>query len=296
LLIKDGGANVNIRDRNNDTPLIIYCKNEIVDLSILEYLIDNGANVNSKNNSNETSLTISCKKEPVHYDIINYLIDKGANIIPEENNNEVSALSIAEDNNNKKLIKFLVDKIKQMRDDNDTQLTFECKLSNIDKIKTLIQYGFDINEYNKEGDTPLTIAFKLNNTGLVKCLLDNGSNVNQPSKYGFSPLIIACYLNDNEDLINYLIKKGANINENDNWYYHNTPLLIARRLKYTKIEDILIKNKADERMPDMEGTSYNDIITNTKKLNEESEIYSTEEGNYNFNYYYYLLFLFLLDN
>jgi len=62
LLIKDGGANVNIRDRNNDTPLIIYCKNEIVDLSILEYLIDNGANVNSKNNSNETSLTISCKK------------------------------------------------------------------------------------------------------------------------------------------------------------------------------------------------------------------------------------------
>ena len=216
MLIKDGGANVNIRDRNNDTPLIIYCKNEIVDLSILEYLIDNGANVNSKNNSNETSLTISCKKEPVHYDIINYLIDKGANIIPEENNNEVSALSIAEDNNNKKLIKFLVDKIKQIRDDNDTQLTFECKLSNIDKIKTLIQYGFDINEYNKESDTPLTIACKLNNTGLVKCLLDNGSNVNQPSKYGFSPLIIACYLNDNEDLINYLIKKGANINEYDN--------------------------------------------------------------------------------
>jgi len=38
-------------------------------------------------------------------------------------------------------------------------------------------------------------------------------------------------------------------------------------------------------MPDMKGTSYNDIITNTKKLNEESEIYSTEEGNYNFNYY-----------
>jgi len=271
MLIEEGEANVNVEDKNKDTPLTIYCRNKIVDLDILKCLIENGANINSINNNNYTPLTIYCERVSINNRIVSYLIENGANIIP-ESDNEVSVLNIAKKKNNKKLIELLTHKLKQNIDDDDTPLTFECKYGNIEKVEKLIKCGFDINEYNKEGDTPLTIACKINNIELVKCLLSNKSDVNQPSKYGFLPLIIACYLN-NEEIVKCLIKNGADVNIYDNDIYHNTPLLIAKRLKYMNIEKVLINNRADGKIPDIEDTSYNEIIKEEKecKVGERKE-------------------------
>ena len=78
-----------------------------------------------------------------------------------------------EEKEKKKLEKknYLVKKINNKRDNNETLLTSECKQGNIEEVKKLIHYGMNINKKNKDGDTPLLIACKNRNIELVKYLL-----------------------------------------------------------------------------------------------------------------------------
>jgi len=66
---------------------------------------------------------------------------------------------------------YLVKKINNKRDNNETLLTYECKYDNIEEVKKLIHYGMNINKKNKNGDTPLLIECKNGNIELVKYLL-----------------------------------------------------------------------------------------------------------------------------
>jgi len=66
---------------------------------------------------------------------------------------------------------YIMVKIKNKRDNNETLLSSECKLGNIEEVKKLIHYGMNINKKNKNGDTPLLIACKNGNIELVKYLL-----------------------------------------------------------------------------------------------------------------------------
>ncbi|KAL6604278.1 hypothetical protein U3516DRAFT_758964 [Neocallimastix sp. 'constans'] len=68
---------------------------------------------------------------------------------------------------------YLVKKINNKRDNNETLLTYECKYDNIEEVKKLIHYGMNINKKNKNGDTPLLIACKNGNIELVKYLLSD---------------------------------------------------------------------------------------------------------------------------
>jgi len=66
---------------------------------------------------------------------------------------------------------YIMEKINNKRDNNETLLTSECKQGNIEEVKKLIHCGMDINKKNKDGDTPLLIACKNGNIELVKYLL-----------------------------------------------------------------------------------------------------------------------------
>ncbi|KAL6604307.1 hypothetical protein U3516DRAFT_841501 [Neocallimastix sp. 'constans'] len=86
--------------------------------------------------------------------------------------NELMKIENKKKENQKLEIKnYIMEKINNKRDNNETLLTSECKQDNIEEVKKLIHCGMDINKKNKDEDTPLLIACKNGNIELVKYLL-----------------------------------------------------------------------------------------------------------------------------
>lgn len=53
------------------------------------------------------------------------------------------------------------------------------KAENIDVVKTLLEWGADVNEHTLTGMTPLLLAAKKGHTQIVKILLARGANIKE---------------------------------------------------------------------------------------------------------------------
>ena len=111
--------------------------------------------------------------------------------------------------------------------------------------RILIEAGADVNIKDQFGNTALSFAASYPDESRVsQLLIKSGADVNVRDVItGFTPLHHAA-LRDNATLAQILIKAGANVNavtiEND------TPLLIARFEKATKVEKVLLQNGGKE--------------------------------------------------
>ena len=102
------------------------------------------------------------------------------------------------------------------------------KGGNPKQIETLIQaQKAEENPFkllNSFGESLLTMAIIEHNADLVECLLKHGANVNMRNRLSFSPLGIACARN-NENIVNILLAHRANVNQAD--IQGNTPLMVT---------------------------------------------------------------------
>jgi len=96
-------TNINIFNKNKDTPLIIACKNNHNE--IIKILVNCNADLNYINNKNENALIIACINNNI--EIINYLIKFGVDINC-KNNMDESYLSFATLHCNLNVIKLLL--------------------------------------------------------------------------------------------------------------------------------------------------------------------------------------------
>jgi len=89
------------------------------------------------------------------------------------------------------------------------ELLAATRKSDIEKVKTLLAQGADVNAKSRYGATPLFFACDRSNTEMVKLLLEKGADPNvQDTFYKATPLGWALGKN-NPDIIRMLIEKGA---------------------------------------------------------------------------------------
>jgi len=244
-------GNVNAKDDNGDTPLILACKKN--DQKMVRELIEHKADVNKKNKNNGyTPLIIACNEG--NEIIVRYLIEHGADINARDENG-YSPLVFACSNGNEAVIKYLVEKGADVniKDENgDTPLILSLIFKNKTIVNYLVSHGANVNLKNsKKGYTPLMIACSGENEGkdnelnltLVKCLINNGAKINMKNeKSGDTPLIIACKVG-NETIVKYLIEQGALVNI-ENEINHITPLIMACYNGNEKVVKLLIDRGA----------------------------------------------------
>lgn len=84
----------------------------------------------------------------------------------------------------------------------------------IDKLKSLMEYGANISQTNVDGRTALHIACCQGNLNIVQELLKMGANVNKKDRYHRTPLIEAID-GDHHEIINILLEHGAKLDENN---------------------------------------------------------------------------------
>ena len=122
----------------------------------------------------------------------------------------------------------------------------------IDKVKSLLSEGADVNQKDKAGFTPLHCAVFGRRKGVVQLLLKNGADVKAISCADATPLFWACargYL----DMVKVLVDNGAKVNGRatmrmtwgpsilDNW----SNLHMAAHAGHADVVEYLLDNGAD---------------------------------------------------
>ena len=154
-LLIDKGADVNVKDDNENTPLHLSTNKNIAEL-----LISNGADVNAKDWSGETPLHRIISNEDLQLDIIKLLIEKGADVNAKDEDDS-TPLHIAGDCSvDLKIIKLL---ISSGANADSKDCSGETPLHKIilnedgDIIAFLISSGIGLNIKNNKGKTPLDL-------------------------------------------------------------------------------------------------------------------------------------------
>ena len=107
---------------------------------------------------------------------------------------------------------------------------------NLEFVKTILEYGLDVNIKDNDGDTALIWASMYDYTEVVKLLLESGADVNIKNNYGNTALIWASY-NGHTEIVKLLLESGADVNIKNK--FGNTALIQASINGNTEVVKLL---------------------------------------------------------
>jgi ankyrin repeat protein len=264
----EAGANIEERDNAGYTPLMLALKKNFLNPDIAVTLINNKANVHAvfrKEYSDEdrmTPLMFAVSENTANKaKVIQALIDAGSDTdlkrAEDESTPLLMAARYAQDPG---IIDILVKAGSNIEEKNKygytpLMLALRKNEANPDMAIALIQNKADVNKsFDKKYDdedkmSPLMYAlneYMLNKPKVIRALADYGADMNaRNAKDGYAPLHFAARNAHNSEIVDILIKAGAEIDAKDKYGY--TPLMLALRKNdaYPDIAIALIKYKAD---------------------------------------------------
>ena len=210
-LLRDNGANPNVRGLNGTTPLhsaAFYGEFEIVRI-----LLDFGANVNARNTHGKTPLHLSSQgwgmKDPrISQSLSNVaklLLDRGADRYAREND-RIIPLHLAAQYERVEVVRVLLE-----------------HGTNVDGEEDDHEIAESVNARDAEGKTPLHFVSERTwedpepgqPSSIVQLLLKHGADLNARSIYGLTPLHAAA-LYGMVNVVRVLLEHGANVGVEDN--------------------------------------------------------------------------------
>ena len=217
------------------------------DIEAVKGLIAAGADVNHQNDDMMGYTALGLTKD---IEMMKVLISAGADINHQDKRTGYTHLMNALNSCNTKVAQFLIDKgadINLKSNDGATALILACGCSE-EIAKQLLDKGADIHALTDRGmgvftQCPSGFSKETVSYEFAEFLLSKGADIdetNTTASYGgYTPLFWAVQSN-NEKLVSFLVKNGANVNAAST--KGKTPLSIATEAGTTKIVEIL---KAD---------------------------------------------------
>jgi len=207
------GADVNMEDDMMGYTPLTLAKN----VEMMNVLISAGADINHKSKGNGVTPLMEVLNAN-YIDMAKLLIARGADINIKSNSGATALIFAA--GRSKEVVELLLSKGADInvRTVNNLGVFTNCVMGlyvgyvSYDLAELLLEKGADINEENTNeyaaGETPLFIAAGEDNEELVSFLIKNGANVNAKSKEGKTPLSVAEKAG-NTNIIELLKSNGA---------------------------------------------------------------------------------------
>lgn len=191
-LLINAGANVNVPDKNGNTPLMVVLKkkyiNEFTLQLVIRCLLNAGAHITNLSDDSPLKIVLHGKFE-------RYIVQMFVDIVNEEF----------------KAIEGVVQVLSSV----DCPLYHAMLWKNKHVTISRLVAGCDINERNPtNNESALHISVKLSDLENVKILLENGAEVNSVDALDRTPLYYINVLENNEDrmkILKFLISAGASI-------------------------------------------------------------------------------------
>lgn len=193
-----------------------------------------------------------------HMDVVELLLLRGARV-----DKGLHTAAAHEDcDANLRLLEILVSHTKdidQLDERNLTPLHLAIANKNHDAIRFLLAHGADCNIHMPPGRSPLMYACYCQDLAMVRTLLEYGADVNETTSTSFTPAITCMMEHENPDILQALIESGANINAA--LPGGHDPLKIAVDLGFKDNVSILLEAGADITRRDNSGnTIYHDAV------------------------------------
>ncbi len=177
----------------------------------IEQILSKKVNVNAKNQDGDTPLIIAAVHGDV--DVAKALMAKGADINAKGAKDGATPLMVAVYTGDLELAKALLDKkadLNSVNQDGDTALSIAVRNGEVEIVELLLSKGADINAKNpKDGTTPLMIAAFHGDADTARVLLsESKADINAKNYAGDSALKIA-EVNNSDNVATLLKDKGA---------------------------------------------------------------------------------------
>ena len=281
LLVSEG-AIVDIRDDDDDTPLILAAYSGKTECA--KYLISAGADIEAKDNKGCTPLYLAAQNG--HADTIRVLLDNHAdqNVVVENGRNplmsalfnekEDAARLLIQRGSNKettpngksiifncairglhKMVRLLVEcgvPVDYRCQDGTTSLMGAACEGELETVKVLISLHASINAVDEDGESALFTACINNKLDVVKYLIDNGAKIELASNAKRTALH-AAIIKGNYDVVKYLVSKNANIEAETK--IGDTPFTLACYCGNVDIVKFLVSKKINRSQKDEKGNT-----------------------------------------
>ena len=124
-------------------------------------------------------------------------------------------------------------------------------MRDIDGFNKILEFGGDPNVVYADGNSVMLAAVALKDRRILKAALEHGGNPNLVAgdSTGRTPIFDA--MNEGVDVVDLLLKHGANINAKDS--FESTPVLTAAKLLNFEMVHHLLEQGADYNLRDKNG-------------------------------------------
>jgi ankyrin repeat protein len=238
------GANIESRDANGDTPLMLATEN--ADITMMKLLLKNNTNVEATNKNGETALVNAARGDDV--DVVKTLIEKVS-----DGHDQEQALLAASENGPDGILHISSDPHLNEADERE-QIT---EMPEVAIVKLLLDHNIGIETRDYDGSTPLILAASHGQIEIVQLLLNRGARVDARDNYGNTALTAsacACAqatMRPTHDILGLLLDRNAKIDAQSN--DGSTALMNAARGFELENTELLINRGANLRIKDKKG-------------------------------------------
>src|SRR5215468_5164993 len=269
----DNGADVNARDAEGNTPLLLasfYASPEC-----LELLIEKGADVNAANKAGATPLI----RAATDYEKTRLLVAAGANIQVRTALGNTPLILAARRAGNTRTVQLLLKRGANPTERNEAgvgPVLSAAASGDVETVRLLLDAGAKADDFPKSNKpsaadpassvrTPLMWASYHNDVRMVRLLLERGADPNQSTYFG-NPLSHACW-SDSFEAAELLIARGANVSAKDA-LANFTPLHWAAGSESPRprLVKLLLANGADPNAAGGEPVGAFGLVPQTPRL------------------------------
>ncbi|XP_046546810.1 ankyrin repeat domain-containing protein 50-like [Haliotis rubra] len=284
VLVRKGGDPSLVDDDGNN---ILHIASLGDDVEMVKYVLSlSNADINSRGRYGRTAVMLAA--ESGHRDVFYFLVCKGSDLGCVDDNGDsilhvacigghvtmvecIISLDIVDINSggqyggtplmaaaeggHRDVLDLLISKggdVSLVDDYNNNILHVVCIGGNADIVKyVLSKHVVDINSRGEYGRTPVMIAARWGHKGVFDLLVSRGGDVALVSDHGDNILHVACY-GGHVDMVKHILYK-YHVNLDTRNQYGRTAVMVAARMGYVSVVDLLIRRGADVSLVNDEG-------------------------------------------
>ncbi len=230
-------------------------------LKMMQYLSDKGAKSDIEDAHGYTVLNFAANAGQSDPQLYDFLMSHDANIKATTHSGANALLLVSSAAQNVDIIEYFMDKglAFDSVDDNDNGIfQYAAKGGNLKLLKTLVNKGADVKRINNNGENATFMAAlgtrgKQNGKAVFEYLEGLGLAMDLVNKDGKNLLHLVSSRNNNEEVFQYLMDKGLDVNLQD--AKGSTPLINASRGNSLEVIQLLASSAKDINVLDAQGRS-----------------------------------------